>query len=212
MTKKLNTFCNSNVVFRNLIDLSNSWYSSSSYKQASEIYGISITPLKVLAAINEEPILWLETSINPFSTGSSLCHVDQSEYLNSTEYLMVYTANRGVGITQLNQLFPSGPVGPKLQKIMAGLGYKVHLADITTMRPDLYYWSPPVGLVGSSSNPNPSLTVDTDGPARSPNSTSSSSSSTLSASSTSKTASSASTCTTMSNYWLLLFLCIIIFF
>jgi hypothetical protein len=150
-----------------MIDLANSWYTSAQYQQAMAIYTKAIKALDVLAVIDSESVLWLETSINPYSTGSSLCHVDVTEYMNSTEYLMVYTANKGIGIIdQLNEMFPQGPIGPKLRKVMASLGYKIE--GQKTIRTDLYYWSPPNGLVGTNSNPSPSLTIDTIGPARSP--------------------------------------------
>jgi hypothetical protein len=186
VTKQLNQFCNSNAVFGNLIDLANSWYTSEFYFQASKLHKKSVNPLNVLAAIGNETLLWLETSVNPYSTGSSLCHVDQSIYSNSKEYLMVYTANHGVGLSQLNQLYPNGPIGPKLLTIMGALGYRLNSNGVKTMRPTLNYWKPPPGLVGTESNPHPSVTINTNGPAHSPNvSPSSSSVSTSSSSSAS---------------------------
>lgn len=199
ITKKLNQFSNSNILYRNLIDFANSWYTSNEYQKSIQIYQKATNKLNVLA----NNLLWLETSLNPYSTGSSLCHVDQSEYINSTEYLMIYTASKGSAIlNQLNQLFPQGPIGPKLRNIMASLGYKLSGEDYKTIRPSLTYWAPPPGLVGTNSNPSPSLTINTNGPAQSPSSSSSvttnasNSSSTLipssSASSVSKSSSASS--------------------
>jgi hypothetical protein len=169
VTRKLNEFCSSNITFRNMIDLANSWFSSNAFVQASNIYSKTVTALNVLAMIDNEPLLWLETSVNPFSPGSSLCHVDQSRYLNTTEYLMVYTANRGIGMTQLDQLFPFGPIGPKLSKLMASLGYQLDPKyAINTTRPDLKYWAPPPGLSSAGLNTSPSLSINTNGPARLP--------------------------------------------
>lgn len=168
ITRQLNQFSNSNAVFGNLIDMANSWYTSDAYTQASKLYQKSVNSLNVLAVLDNEPLFWLESSVSPFSTGSSLCHVDQSSYINSKEYLMVYTANHGVGISQLNQLYPTGPIGPKLQSIMGALGYRLCLSTVKTTRPALTYWKPPPGLVGTDSNPNPSITINTNGPAHSP--------------------------------------------
>lgn len=166
ITKKLNYFWDSNVLFRSVIDMANSWYSSNAYRHATSIYEKSVTELDVLAIVEGEPIILLETSVNPYSTGSSLCHVDQMKYVNSEEYLMVYVAKLGIGMDQLNKLYPEGPIGPKLKKIMAALGYNLRSEKPT--RPELNYWNPPKGLVRTPSNPDPSLTVDSNGPARSP--------------------------------------------
>ncbi|CAO3620784.1 unnamed protein product [Mucor hiemalis] len=184
ITRQLNEFSNSNATFRNLIDLANSWYNSDAYSQASIIYGRSISSLDILAVLGDDQYLWLESSVNPYSTGSSLCHVDQSSYLNSKEYLMVYLANHGVGISQLNQLYPTGPIGPTLQNVMGTLGYRLTDVHVKTTRPKLTYWRPPPGLVGTDSNPHPSLTINTNGPAQSPIVPSSSVSTSPSASST----------------------------
>lgn len=191
-TRQLNEFCNSNAIFRNIIDLANTWYNSDAYDQASIIYGRSISSLDILAVLGDDEYLWLESSVNPYSTGSSLCHVDQSSYLNSKEYLMVYLANHGVGISQLNQIYPTGPVGPSLQAAMGAMGYRLTNTNVKTTRPVLTYWHPPPGLVGTDSNPHPSLTINTNGPARSPNAPTSSSSV-----STSPSASSTSNATSL---------------
>ncbi|KAL7319679.1 hypothetical protein PS15m_002787 [Mucor circinelloides] len=169
-TQQLNRFSGSNTTFRNMVDLANAWYNSDEYASSKQLYTKAVTFLDVLAVIDNEPLLFLETSVNPFSSGSSLCHVDQSQYLNTTEYLMVYLANAGVDINRLDQMFPQGPVGPKLLKVMATLGYKIknNSSNINTVRPSLSYWTPPQGLVGTNSNPSPSLSIDTAGPARMP--------------------------------------------
>ncbi|KAI9485572.1 MAG: hypothetical protein EXX96DRAFT_471633 [Benjaminiella poitrasii] len=167
ITQQLNKFSNSNVMFRNMVDLANAWYKSDAYSLASKLYTKANTSLDVLAVVDNNPLIWLETSV-PFSSGSSLCHVAQSVYLNTAEYLMVYLANKGVEITQLDQLFPQGPVGPKILSLMAALGYRVSNTTIKTTRPELSYWSPAKGLVGTDTNPNPSLSIETNGPARIP--------------------------------------------
>ncbi|OAD02950.1 hypothetical protein MUCCIDRAFT_80964 [Mucor lusitanicus CBS 277.49] len=201
-TQQLNRFSSSNATFRNMVDLANAWYTSDEYTSSKRLYTKAVTFLDVLAVIDNEPLLFLETSVNPFSSGSSLCHVDQSQYLNTTEYLMVYLANAGVDINQLDQVFPQGPVGPKLLKVMATLGYKVK-GNISTDRPSLSYWTPPQGLVGTDSNPSPSLSIVTAGPARMP--TSSSTTPTAGSTSTNQSKSSAASLQS----WHPLSLCII---
>ncbi|KAI8645819.1 hypothetical protein BD408DRAFT_381496 [Parasitella parasitica] len=209
-TRQLNNFSSSNTTFRNMVDLANAWYGSDEYKLSKQLYTKTVTPLDVLAVIDNEPLIFLETSVTPFSSGSSLCHVDQSQYLNSTEYLMVYLANSGIDITRLDQLFPQGPIGPKLLKIMATLGYRLeNNTSVSTARPSLSYWSPPKGLVNTGSNPSPSISIDTAGPARMP--TSSASISNAKSTSTDRSASKASTVSVAQRqYWDLLSFCIII--
>jgi hypothetical protein len=93
---------------------------------------------------------------------------------------MVYSANEGVSVDQLDQVYPQGPLGPKLLSVMAGMGYFIDSkytsnassTRIQTYQPPINYWSPPNGLVQTNSNPSPSLTVNTDGPAHYPSSTS----------------------------------------
>ncbi|KAI8087696.1 uncharacterized protein B0P05DRAFT_577981 [Gilbertella persicaria] len=169
LTRSLNHFANSNTTFRSMVDFANAWYKSDEYTVASQAYTKSVTNLDVLAVVNNEPVLYLETSLNPFSAGSSLCHVSQSNYLNTIEYLMVYTANTGVNLEQLNKMYSGGPFGPKLLKVLTQLGYAVHSNyNMTASRPSLSYWNPSDGLVGTNSNPSPALSVDTSGPACTP--------------------------------------------
>lgn len=208
-TQQLNDFSKSNTTFKSMVDLANAWYSSDEYTYSKQLYTKAVTSLDVLAVIDKEPLLFLETSITPFSSGSSLCHVDQSQYLNTTEYLMVYLANSGIDITQLNVLYPQGPIGPKLLKIMATLGYKLqNNNNINTVRPSLSYWNPPQGLVSTDSNLSPSLSVDASGPARIPSS--SSPVSKTGSPSTDQSTSKASASAELRHYWNLLLFCIII--
>lgn len=176
ITKRLNQWCNANALFRSSIDMANSWYNSDVFQHASRIYGRSIKGRDVMAVVNQTPVLYLETSLNPFSAGSSLSHVDHSQYIDSAEYLMVYTANRGVSVETLDKKYPTGPFGPELMKIMASLGYFIDGSfNVTTHQPQIDYWSPPDGLVKTDSNKDPSVTIDQDGPAHAPKNSSTSS-------------------------------------
>ncbi|KAI8888932.1 hypothetical protein K501DRAFT_239684 [Backusella circina FSU 941] len=169
ITKRLNQWCNANALFRSSIDMANSWYNSEAFQHAKRIYGRSVKDRDVMAAVNNTPVLYLETSLNPFSAGSSLSHVDRSQYISSAEYLMVYTANRGVSVETLEKKYPIGPIGPKLMTVMASLGYFIDSSfNITTQQPQIVYWSPPDGLVKTDSNKDPPVTIDQNGPAHSP--------------------------------------------
>ncbi|KAG1139746.1 hypothetical protein G6F37_009510 [Rhizopus arrhizus] len=166
ITTQLNKFYNSNIVFQSALDLGNAWYSSDAYRAAADLYQKTVTAKDLMIAIDDQQVLWLESSLKPFNSGSSLSHVDSSYYINTTEYLMVYMANRGVSLSQLAKTFPSSPLGPKLLQAMAALGYRIKGHQMA--QPRLEYWNPPNGLAGSSSNPSPSLVKVTGGPAHSP--------------------------------------------
>lgn len=138
------------------------------------MYQKSITVRDTTIMINNQPILLLETGISPFSDGSTLCHVDLDTNVNSSEYLMVYVANRGVTLGDLRKKYSLGPLGPKLLTIMANLGYQINSSyNIASIQPSLSYWSPSSDLVGTSSNPTPAQVTMTNGPAHMPTSTSS---------------------------------------
>ncbi|KAI8384198.1 hypothetical protein BD560DRAFT_385289 [Blakeslea trispora] len=172
ITSTLNRFANSNTTFGCLIDLANAWYKSEEYKTASDIYTKAVTGFDVLAIVNDEPILYLETSINPYWSGSSLCHVDHSKYISSSEYLMVYIANTSLNADEFELAFPEGPIGPNLLKFFSGLGYATNTTyNLTPKRPMLKYWGPAENLVNTPSNPSPAVSVDREGPAHLPTGT-----------------------------------------
>ncbi|KAI8968193.1 hypothetical protein BDF20DRAFT_828242 [Mycotypha africana] len=168
-TTRLNKFAQSNTLFRTAVDFANAWYHSESYEHAKRAYGRAVTALEISAIVNNEPIFWMETSLDPFSPGSSLCHVDQSQYANTSDYLMIYSAQQGISSTSLTTRYPYGPIGPRLAKMMAALGYRMDPKyAATTIRPQLRFWSPPLQLVGTESNPSPTAAIDRSGPARLP--------------------------------------------
>ncbi|KAG0783677.1 hypothetical protein G6F22_008587 [Rhizopus arrhizus] len=169
ITKELNKFYNSNALFQSALDLANAWYASDAYQVASTVYQKTVTADDISVIIDNEPIVWLETSLNPYREGSTLCHVDFNIYLNTSDYLMVYMANRGMSLSYLINEYSHVPIGPKLLKIMATLGYEFNSSyNVTTIQPDLAYWSPSSTLAGSSGNPSPAMVTFTNGPAHTP--------------------------------------------
>lgn len=167
--QKLNQFGQSNTLFRNALDFANAWYTSDAYPVASQLYHQMVTT-RDLWIQTDDTRLWLESSLNPFSPGSSLSHLDSS-YENTTEFLMIYRARRGLTAHNI--------IGPDLQRVMAILGYRIKGLDPVQL-PQLSYWNPSNNLAGSSSNPSPSLASKT-GPAHSPVTSSATSFSCLSA-------------------------------
>jgi hypothetical protein len=71
-------------------------------------------------------VLILETSIVPFSQGSSVSHVDELTYLNSSDFLMMaqYPQRRTLGdmMANANSTNTTGPIGPQLRRLLGLMG------------------------------------------------------------------------------------------
>ncbi|KAI8060104.1 hypothetical protein BC940DRAFT_312778 [Gongronella butleri] len=172
MTRFLSTWGNANVMFRSLIDMVNSWTTSTYLTRASALYQACTTNGAVtLAGVG----LTMETSLHPYVDGSSLAHVDYSTYVDSPDYLMTYAGKSGITVASMTSQYPAGPVGPHLVQALQAIGYQGHpeylslqsIAPNNTRRPILSYWSPNVPLVGTADDPNPSQSTAS-GPARTP--------------------------------------------
>ncbi|CAG8791165.1 2533_t:CDS:2, partial [Cetraspora pellucida] len=70
----------------------------------------------------------LETSLVPYSTGSSISHFSYKTYSNTSDFLMRFAAERGISLKQ-NILkggnYSYGPIGPKLRAFLQTLGYTI---------------------------------------------------------------------------------------
>ena len=77
------------------------------------------------------PLITLETSFNPFASGSSLNHVDAELYGSTQDFLMRYSTPMGKTLQDFINDYGSsgdityGPFGPGLRYILAGIGYRV---------------------------------------------------------------------------------------
>lgn len=89
-----------------------------------------------LATLNDTnstfgPPITLETSFNPFASGSSLNHVDSALYLSTQDFLMRYSTPKGKTLQQLIDDYGTtgdktyGPFGPGLRYILGGIGYRI---------------------------------------------------------------------------------------
>lgn len=83
---------------------------------------------------NSSTLLVLETSISPFSSGSSISHVAKDLYLGTGDFLMRYISTKGVTLQQaISQAANNGAkdtdlygaIGPGLRGVLGGLGYRV---------------------------------------------------------------------------------------
>jgi len=75
-------------------------------------------------------VLLLETSLNPYSPGSSVGHVDMKTYLNTSDFLMIFTYPRrrtiGEIMKQVGSTDTTGPIGPQLRRVLELMGYQIN--------------------------------------------------------------------------------------
>lgn len=94
---------------------------------------LTVSTLATLNSTNGTvgPPMTLETSFNPYVTGSSLNHVDGSLYLSTQDFLMRYSTPKGKTLQQLIDDYGTtgdktyGPFGPGLRYILGGIGYRI---------------------------------------------------------------------------------------
>ncbi|KAI7859856.1 hypothetical protein BDC45DRAFT_474726 [Circinella umbellata] len=173
-TQVLNEWGNSNVMFANILDMVNDWLNGKNFReQAEAVYQMATERGGIKIMIDNVEIMVLETSLSPFQDGSSLTHVDQSTYATTDDYLMCYSAMRGISLNNLSKFHPLGPLGPSLVRVLAKLGYFIQPSynqhvNIKTVQPNISFWVPPVDLVGTVTNPSPAVSINANGPAHIP--------------------------------------------
>ncbi|KAI9497547.1 hypothetical protein BDB00DRAFT_951721 [Zychaea mexicana] len=189
VTKLLNQWGDGNVMFATILDMVNAWVGDTNFReQAEKLYRSATTRGDITIVIDDEQVMVMETSLAPFQDGSSLTHADESAYASTADYLMCYSAMRGVSLADLSKIHKLGPIGPSLVRIMAAMGYHIQSSYNNgsipqTVQSNITFWVPPIDLVGTSTNPSPAVSVNANGPAHIPSAsaTPSSSSSLLSA-------------------------------
>ncbi|PKY43779.1 hypothetical protein RhiirA4_541363 [Rhizophagus irregularis] len=74
-------------------------------------------------------VIILETSLIPYQHGSSVAHTDFDTYVNSSDFLMLFTypktATLGQIMSAVGSTNTTGPIGPKLRLLLGSLGYEV---------------------------------------------------------------------------------------
>ncbi|CAB4429211.1 unnamed protein product [Rhizophagus irregularis] len=72
---------------------------------------------------------YTETSLIPYQHGSSVAHTDFDTYVNSSDFLMLFTypktATLGQIMSAVGSTNTTGPIGPKLRLLLGSLGYEV---------------------------------------------------------------------------------------
>ncbi|GBC33596.2 hypothetical protein GLOIN_2v1871614 [Rhizophagus irregularis DAOM 181602=DAOM 197198] len=74
-------------------------------------------------------VIILETSLISYQHGSSVAHTDFDTYVNSSDFLMLFTypktATLGQIMSAVGSTNTTGPIGPKLRLLLGSLGYEV---------------------------------------------------------------------------------------
>ncbi|RGB43137.1 hypothetical protein C1646_782277 [Rhizophagus diaphanus] len=141
ITDQLNTFKFDLNLPNNLII--NSFVQSPQFQIAKNMYtfGTSHGEIGFLLTSDVQPnttltpdqirdnVLIVETSFNPFVSSSSIAHVDFNTYINSSDFLMLFTYPHGKTLGEMmdrsNSTNTYGPIGPKLRTLLGILGYEV---------------------------------------------------------------------------------------
>ncbi|RIB29232.1 hypothetical protein C2G38_2155934 [Gigaspora rosea] len=115
--------------FQNKSDFESQFYNSTQYNQIAKQMFINAQTDKSMGFLphnKKKHAIILETSLVPYIRGSSISHVDQKTYENTSDFLMKYSIN---WLETLNRdmskggHFSGGPIGPLLRSIMETIGY-----------------------------------------------------------------------------------------
>lgn len=176
ITNLLANWEDANVLFNTIYDMINCWVDNDLNLYAQSVYQGSTTAKDITFSLphQNDSLFTMETSLTPFSPGSSLSHVDFINYHNGPDYLMTYLSKPGISVRELIRKFNSpNPLSPKLLHVLAALGYRIHPStniknQYKTLRPNIIFWEPPCDLVGTKANPSASPIIVPNGPARTP--------------------------------------------
>ncbi|KAI8874274.1 hypothetical protein GQ42DRAFT_159941 [Ramicandelaber brevisporus] len=70
--------------------------------------------------------IFIETGLNPYSPGSSLSHISIRAYESTYDFLMVWSYNGGISLTEeMKYRGQDLPYGPRLQAILRSMGYEL---------------------------------------------------------------------------------------
>jgi hypothetical protein len=104
----------------------NSFIASPQFSFAQEVYKSATTHGAMGFQLNNDDHLILETSLVPFVKGSSIGHVDLQTYLNTSDFLMMFThpprSTLGQMMSRIGNPNTTGPIGPKLRLFLGTLG------------------------------------------------------------------------------------------
>ncbi|RIB20983.1 hypothetical protein C2G38_2301848 [Gigaspora rosea] len=129
VTKQINAFKGT---FTSTQEFVTDFEASPQYQLALRMLSLATTPHSLgLLPPNSTDIsnaTILETTLNPYRSGSSVSHVDYKIYTRTSDFLMRYLQERGLTLRQsiyLGGNYPYGPIGPKLRSFLQSIGYTI---------------------------------------------------------------------------------------
>ncbi|CAG8456751.1 4929_t:CDS:2, partial [Dentiscutata erythropus] len=125
ITKELDKFTNkSNNQFSSFQNFASKFKASPQYKISLDMMKKAITPFSLgflpHGYTNASDAVILETSLKPYTEGSSISHVDLTTYNSTSDFLMKFLADQK--ITLENKTNGNNPIGPKLKLVLETLG------------------------------------------------------------------------------------------
>jgi hypothetical protein len=158
ITNELNKFADSGTKFSNIQEFYMRFKTSKQYQLALEMMNNSMTPFSLgflpIGGTKSSDSIILETSLNPYQRGSSVCHVSFQTYNSTCDFLMKYLADHGKDLNTLVVTHGDykNPIGPELLLFFNTLGYA------SPGYPNPY--RPNVTITTNKFNPNVSKDVD----------------------------------------------------
>ncbi|CAG8695586.1 3502_t:CDS:1, partial [Dentiscutata heterogama] len=132
VTSNINEFAggpNAGTKFDNKSAFVSAFKSSPQFEFAVDIFNKASTASSMAFmthdAKNVNDACLIETSLVPYLSGSSISHTDFATFSNSTDFLMIWKAPRGVTLDELtnaNSTNQTSVIGPKVTKILETLG------------------------------------------------------------------------------------------
>ncbi|RHZ51258.1 hypothetical protein Glove_481g15 [Diversispora epigaea] len=108
--------------FTNKVKSSPQWKYAKSVLKAATSNNILFTPAKRTSWKQD---IYLEASLKPFVSGSSICHVSQSKYRKTSDFVMTY--QQFPGETEKYLIERGGnyksPIGPRIISVLESIGY-----------------------------------------------------------------------------------------
>ncbi|CAJ0842223.1 21431_t:CDS:2 [Entrophospora sp. SA101] len=137
ITKELNKFAGGiGAIFKSRNDFFSAFKASPQYQLALKLMRYATIPKSIGFLLKDNSntncnkdkndVVILETSISPYVTGSSICHLDYNTYSINGDFLMRFIQDRGITLNEEIQLggnYKGGSIGPKLRLILESLGY-----------------------------------------------------------------------------------------
>lgn len=93
--------------------------------EARKLYKYATTPGSLELRIGEERIM-LHTEYQKYRPGSSLTHVDQKQYTQTSTFLMRPEANEGATLDDMDKASNGLPIDENLLKIFEAIGYTIN--------------------------------------------------------------------------------------